>query len=274
MFAKPPSGGFFVPGTNTRPACSIAGLIPRRARTILLPMQKRGLQLDRVVLLGRTFEEYCHYFALDREELLQLQVLDIAGGVSSFTAEASALGCDVTAVDPIYRPTPEEIGTRCGPDLDHIYEAIQHLSVYRWNWYQTPQRMRALREQACTTFLEHFRKRNHHRYIAAGLPELPFPAREFDLSLVSYFLFVYQEQLSYEFHRDSILDIMRVTRGEARIYPTVTFEGDKSKYLAQVHTDPALGHLQFEEVATEFEFLAGSNSYLSIRHRPADSPAA
>ena len=32
---------------------------------------------------------------------------------------------------------------------------------------------------------------------------------------MSYFLFAYQDRLSYEFHRDSILEIMRVTRGEA-----------------------------------------------------------
>lgn len=232
-------------------------------------MQKRGLQLDRVVLLGRTFEEYCHYFSLDREELQNLRTLDLAAGVSSFTAEAAAQGCAITAADPIYSLTPEAIGARCGPDLDYIYNAIQHLSVYRWNWYQSPERMRALREKACTTFLEHFRKRNHTCYVAAELPELPFRDADFDLCLVSYFLFVYQEQLTYEFHRDSILEIMRVTRGEARIYPTVTFEGDKSAYLERILKDPALAAFEFAEMATEFEFLAGSNSYLSVRHKAA-----
>ena len=31
---------------------------------------KRGLQLDRVVLLGRTFEEYRRYFLLKPQELI------------------------------------------------------------------------------------------------------------------------------------------------------------------------------------------------------------
>jgi hypothetical protein len=31
---------------------------------------KRGLRLDRVVLLGRTFEEYRRYFLLKPEELI------------------------------------------------------------------------------------------------------------------------------------------------------------------------------------------------------------
>ena len=45
---------------------------------------KRGLQLDRVVLLGRTFEEYRRYFLLEPEALAGKTVLDVAGGVSSF----------------------------------------------------------------------------------------------------------------------------------------------------------------------------------------------
>jgi hypothetical protein len=46
---------------------------------------------------------------------------------------------------------------------------------------------------------------------------LPFADSEFDPTLVSYLLFAYQDRFDYEFHRDSILEIMRVTRGEARI---------------------------------------------------------
>ena len=229
-------------------------------------MEKRGLQLDRVVLLGRTLEEYCHYFALKSQALQEMKILDLASGVSSFTAEAAALGCSVTAADPIYAFSPEEIGARCGPDLDFVYDAIQHLSVYRWNWYESPQRMRMLRERACTTFLEDFRKRNHSRYVAASLPSLPFRDAQFDLCLVSYFLFAYQDQLTYEFHRDSIREVMRVTRGEARIYPLVTFEARRSEYLDRLLADHDLRDLKFAEISTEFEFLAGSNSYLSVRH--------
>jgi hypothetical protein len=55
------------------------------------------------------------------------------------------------------------------------------------------------------------------RYVAGELPRLPFADREFDLTLVSYFLFAYQDRLDYEFHRESILQIMRVTCDEARI---------------------------------------------------------
>src|SRR5262249_47327577 len=45
---------------------------------------KRGLQLDRVVLLGRTFEEYRRYFLLESDNLVGKKVLDVAGGSVRF----------------------------------------------------------------------------------------------------------------------------------------------------------------------------------------------
>jgi len=101
--------------------------------------------------------------------------------------------------------------------------------------------------------------------VSGALPKLPFPDDSFDLTLVSYFLFAYQDRLSYEFHRDSILEIMRVTRGEARIYPTVTFEAEPSHYLPLLRSDPALRDFEFTVIKTDFEFLLNSNSFLQVR---------
>jgi hypothetical protein len=93
---------------------------------------------------------------------------------------------------------------------------------------------------------------------------LPFADRKFDLTLVSYLLFAYQDRFDYEFHRDSILEIMRVTRGETRIYPTVTFEAQPSEHIRMLRSDPALRHFAFTEVETHFEFLVNSNSFLRV----------
>src|SRR6266705_2914221 len=114
---------------------------------------KKGLVLDKVVLLGRTLEEYRHYFALDLEKLRGKAILDVASGVSSFCAEARGLGLDVTAFDSIYELTGEEIRRRCEPDLEQVIGAVGDLNTYRWDFYRSPEALRSLRERAYQTFL-------------------------------------------------------------------------------------------------------------------------
>jgi hypothetical protein len=117
-----------------------------------LVQSKRGLQLDRVVLLGRTFEEYRRYFLLEPEELVGKRVLDVAGGVSSFCAEANELGISVTSFDPIYSLPPEKIIERSEPDLESVYQAIGSVPTYRWGYYKNPEYMRQLRKRASSPF--------------------------------------------------------------------------------------------------------------------------
>ena len=226
---------------------------------------KRGLQLDRVVLLGRTFEEYRRYFLLEPDHLMGKRVLDVAGGVRSFCAEANNLGINVTSFDPIYCLSPEKIMERSEPDLEAVYRAIGSVPTYRWGYYKNPDYMRELRKRASTIFLSDYKAHPEH-YVAGELPQLPFADAEFDLTLVSYFLFAYQDRLNYEFHRDSILEIMRVTRGEARIYPTVTFEAEPSENIPMLRLDPRLERFQFTQIETDFEFLVNSNSFLKVTH--------
>lgn len=228
---------------------------------------KLGLVLNKVVLLGRTLDEHRRYFALDLEALRGRAILDVASGVSSFTAEAQRLGLDVTACDPIYELPGEDIRRRCGPDLDHVVNAVRDLKTYNWHFYESPERLRGFRERAYQTFLEDYAMRCGVRYVAGRLPELPFADDQFDLTLVSYLLFVYEDQLDYEFHQRSVLELMRVTRGEAKVYPTVTFEAVPSNHLARLQEDPELRHLGFEMVRTDFEFLRNSNCFLRIFRR-------
>jgi len=108
---------------------------------------KRGLQLDRVVLLGRTFEEYRRYFLLEPDRLRGKRVLDVAGGVSSFCAEANKLGITVISFDTIYSLPPEKIMERSDPDLESVYQAIGRVPTYRWGYYRNPEYMRELRLQ-------------------------------------------------------------------------------------------------------------------------------
>ena len=229
---------------------------------------KESLELKRVVLLGRTFQEYISYFGLNPTELRGQRVLDIASGVSSFCAEANEQGISTTAFDLIYDLSSEQIKNRCEPDLDFVVSEIGRVKAYRWEFYKSPEGMRAFRERAYRKFLKDYTHRQS-RYISGRLPELPFKTGEFDLSLTSYLLFVYEDQkpFDYEFHKKSLLEIMRVTRREARMYPLVNFKAERCAIIDRLKKDSDLRHFTFQEVKTDFEFLANSNSFLSIRHR-------
>jgi hypothetical protein len=113
---------------------------------------KRGLQLDRVVLLGRTFDEYRRYFLLQPRELIGKTVLDVAGGVRSFCAEANNLGIKVTAFDPIYSLSLGKIRERSDPDLESVYKTIGFVPTYRWGFNKNPDYMHTLRERASNIF--------------------------------------------------------------------------------------------------------------------------
>ena len=160
---------------------------------------KPGLELNTVVLLGRTFEEYTRYFGLDADQLGGKRILDIASGVSSFCAESHRCGFDVTACDPIYELAPEAIRQRSEPDLAFVTAEIGKVRAYKWDFYKSPEGMRAYRERAFRLFLPDYTAARGKRYIAGRLPRLPFPDGHFDLTLVSYFLFVYEEQFDLEF---------------------------------------------------------------------------
>jgi len=225
---------------------------------------KQGLVLDKVVLLGRTLEEYRRYFALDLEKFRGKAILDVAAGVSSFCAEANRLGVNVTAFDSIYNLSGDEIRRRCEFDLEQVTQVIGNLKTYRWDFYQSPELLRRFRERAYRTFLDDYPTGRGTRYVWGRLPKLPFPDNQFDLTLVSYLLFVYEDRFDYDFHKRSLLEIMRVTSGEARLYPVVTFEARRSHYLDRLKADQDMRHLGFEEVQTDFEFLLNSNYYLRV----------
>ena len=97
----------------------------------------------------------------------------------------------------------------------------------------------------------------------ADLPSLPFDDKEFTLAICSHFLFLYSEQLSEEFHIQSIQELCRVSN-EVRIFPLLELGAIKSRHL-----EPVIVRIQEQGYNSEitpapYEFQKGGNEMLTV----------
>ncbi|HJQ35283.1 MAG TPA: hypothetical protein VJ866_24240 [Pyrinomonadaceae bacterium] len=228
---------------------------------------KEGLELEDVVLLGRTFEEYAEYFSLRDFELGSERLLDMASGVSSFCAEASRKGYDVVAADPVYGLPAHLIARKCEADLEEVFAQLPGVAHnYDWTFYRDIAHLKSYRERASGLFLRDYGRRPD-AYVNASLPETPFRDGEFTVSLVSHFLFLYDDRLDYEFHRRSLLELSRITRDETRIYPLANLRARRSPFVSRLSEDEGCSGLEFEVRKIGFKFLKNSDELLIIRRR-------
>ncbi|WP_020617931.1 hypothetical protein [Paenibacillus daejeonensis] len=228
---------------------------------------KQGLDLERIIFIGRTYEEYIAMFNLTEADILQNEILDCPAGACSFTAYANQMGGDVTAVDLAFAFEPEELKIKGLQDIKHGVEQVEKVKAgYLWTYFDNTEalkqhRIRAL-EDSTADRLQH-----PSRYLHAVLPELPFADDSFDMTLSAHLLFMYSERLDLAFHQAALLELMRVTRREIRIFPLVDQQSEQS-----VHLDPILALIEQEQWQTEvctssYEFQQNANQYLRI-YRP------
>lgn len=183
-------------------------------------------EFDRVVFFGRRLEEYVKMFDLNVHELIGKSILDVAGGPASFAKDAAELGIQVVACDPMYDATAEELRQVVDLDSDTVLTKQQATPDIFHPELEPTSRRRADME----AFLNDFATgKPLGRYIAASLPNLPFPDTSFDFALQANLLFLYSDIASggmmerspfdYEFHSKAIKELLRIARTEVRIYP-------------------------------------------------------
>jgi hypothetical protein len=224
------------------------------------------LQLSEVVLLGRTFDEYRRMFSLDLETLRRETILDAGSGVSSFCAEGNAIGFNITASDAIYGFTAEEIERKCAQDLHEVMAKLPPIAdLYVWKEFPDVEALTRRREQAYKRFLPDYVEHGHSRYVPTVYPNSGFEDKSFTLTLVSHLLFLYQDQLDYDFHRETLKELLRITSGEVRIYPITNLRGERSIYVDQLIGDRTFADYEFECVSVNHEFLRNANQMLCIR---------
>lgn len=226
--------------------------------------QSRKLDLDRIVFIGRTFEEYVSMFSLNLEELQGKRILDCPAGACSFTALGNELGLDITACDIAYDHDVEQLKQKGLLDIEHAMDHMQKVdNNYIWDYFHDMDGLRKHRMQALNDCTSHM-KRASERYFPVSLPFLPFKNEEFDLLLSAHFLFMYADRLDYEFHINTIDELLRVTKEEVRIFPLVDLKGKRYEHLDKVISYLTEKGYTTKEMKVSYEFQAKANSMLRI----------
>lgn len=216
-------------------------------------------------MLGRTFDEYYRMFDLNDELLKKEVFLDAASGVSSFCAEARARGYNVTASDKIYTSDPSEIENKCAKDLDVVMEQLPGIAdLYLWNYFKDIKALKNNREKAYRSFIEDFKKYGIKRYVPAEFPATNFQNGQFTISLASHFLFVYEDRLDYDFHKKTIIELLRISSKEIRIFPIVNLKGNRSSFIETLMHDEEIGRYRISIRKVSYEFMKNGNEMLVI----------
>ncbi|UOE95767.1 class I SAM-dependent methyltransferase [Alkalihalobacillus sp. LMS39] len=226
-----------------------------------------SITLDRVVFIGRTFEEYLSIFQLTEKELQQKRVLDCPAGACSFTAVANKKGMDVTACDIAYVHQAKALLEKGKLDIEHAMEQVQkEKDLYVWDYFNDVTELAETRKQALADCYEHMVS-TPDRYHAVTLPSLPFQDHEFDIILSAHFLFLYADRLDFAFHKAALTEMLRVVSEEVRIFPLVDLNGNRYEHLDEIIEDLRSQGYSVEERLSDYEFQQNANSMLVIKKR-------
>lgn len=229
------------------------------------PKTKERLNLDKVALIGRTFEEYEKIFRLSDFKSNNITILDVGSGVSSFCAEASKRGMKVKAMDPIYGYDLIELEVKCSKDLDLVIKELNGVEyLYIWEIFRSKDDLKRQREKAYKRFIKHYRDNKSKLYIPEEMPKTTLNNNQFDIILSSHLLFLYDHIFDYSFHKETIMEMLRICSKEIRIFPLVNLYGKKSTFLLEFLNDTNFRGYEKSIERVEYEFIRGGNEFLRI----------
>ena len=219
---------------------------------------------DGFLTIGRTFAEYRRMLDLTAADFDGTEIVDCGGGAGAFTATAAELADRVVAVDPLYGPPPDALK----PELDaaieyNVGQLREKRDLFVWDFYGDVGTRRQYLRAAAERFLADYAT-HPERYVAGGLPDLPFEADGADLALVANLLFVYDDRLDREFHASALRGLTRVAREEVRVFPLASLDRTRSAFVEPVtEALRADGH-GVECRAVPYEFQPGATEMLVV----------
>ena len=174
-------------------------------------------------------------------------------------------GCRVVSVDPLYRLGAEQIEDRIAEIYDEIMEQmLRNKEDYVWAEIGSPEQLGRIRMAVMREFLEDYEwGKDEGRYLPESLPSLSFDDKQFDLAVCSHFLFLYTAQLSLDFHRESVAEMVRVAK-EVRIFPLLDLGGTPSPYVGTIASEFEDRNYRVTVETVPYEFQRGSNKMMKI----------
>ncbi len=226
----------------------------------------KELDIEHIVFIGRTYKEYMKLFDLEHALPKAGRILDCAAGPSSFTAEASAKGIDVSACDAMYNTEPFALFQKGNMDIAHVFKKFNAVSEnYTWKFYKDRDDVISYRKMALGRFAKDFaRNKYNKRYQHAELPALPYPDNAFDLILSSHFLFLYGDRLDIDFHIECLKELTRVSCGEVRIYPLCGLDAEPYNQMDNILSYLRKMNIRHEIKKVPFEFQRGSDKMMVL----------
>lgn len=248
------------------------GRPPRAARTPLRRTEAAGHPdpvlgaIGEMLVSCRSLAEYRGMFGLSDADLAG-RVLDCPGGAASAVADLRALGVDALACDPLYG-TGADLAARARNEVDRAAQYVaDHPDEYVWTWFRDPTDYVEHRRASAERFVAHHAA-EPARYVRGTLPALPFPDRTFDLVLCSHLLFSYVDRLDEAFHLAALRELVRVGRGDVRVFPLVPMGSDRPVPLDGLRAALAADGVASRVVPTGYEFQRGGAAMLALTGAP------
>ena len=147
-----------------------------------------------------------------------------------------------------------------------LIKSILIIRIFHFNWnkIKNVDELLRIRMNAMNVFLNDYENGlKENRYIYAELPKLPFDDNEFDLVISAHFLFFYSDNLSLEFHKNSIKEMLRVAN-EVRIFPIVDVNSNISTHYKEINSWLTTKGISSCLEKVNYEFQKGGNTMLKI----------
>lgn len=232
---------------------------------------KSSFLFNQVVFFGRGIDEYVDMFDLQLDALKGKRILDCCAGPAAFARQANELDIEVVAFDPMYDVEQTALRERVDADAASVTaKQAKNRAFLHEQVVPTTERRKAME-----LFLEDFAKHAGERYVSGALPNLPFADKSFDVSLLGNLLFIHSatgtggmlndSPFDLEFHKQSIRELMRVTRSEIKIYPLLAPGVKRHSFLDEIIKFCGEQGWEATEPAVRQRDIIGAETMLLIR---------